>query len=323
KKAILRPNVAQSTPPLQDFSLSWQINDYRKRYLKRAVWLIILQLVLIPVSIWHVSEWGTDEGLVIYYYPVILAGVLSMTQFWMPSKIAFTNEGVFIKKKGTVTGHKYEDIERISLSMRGIRIGYRGGVTKSIDFITPSTATRIITAMEQYKASLGVQTKAFSGATDIGWRTNRAYTYYQRLFFTPILAVGSATIILIALIFFSVVDMFLASLIILMFAVFLVFLIYPWIPLRWAPKEVGFSSEGLHCRYAERERTRALLRWVAWTDITEMDLDSGPEEYIGGPVLRARKNRNYAHIQKSTGARYLLGPVDDEILGELRLRQKR
>jgi hypothetical protein len=49
-------------------------------------------------------------------------------------------------------------------------------------------------------------------------------------------------------------------------------------------------------------------RWI-----TRKDPDSDPEDYIGGPVLRAGRGSNYAQIHKNSGMKYLFEPIDDDI----------
>jgi hypothetical protein len=320
---ISEPVVSQEIKRTDYHTLPWQINDYRSLFLTRALILIILQVILIPISIWFTAEFGVNQGSVLLFVPIMFASVLIIAQSWMPARFAITSEGVYVKKKGDVAEYKFSTFDKASLYIRGIKLWHGEGMTETIDYVTPTTAARIIEAMEAYKREQGIILKEFSQVPEIMWKKNRAYSHYQRLFVAPILAVASFDIIMIILSYLSLIDGIYTFLITSITTVHLIFLIVVWFPLRHAPVQIGFSSEGLHCRYVKRKRSKPLLKWVAWADITEMDLDSGPEDYVGGTIIRGGKGRNYAQVQTRSGMRYLIGPVDDDIFGELRLRGRR
>ncbi|MEW5760423.1 MAG: hypothetical protein AB1779_06635 [Candidatus Thermoplasmatota archaeon] len=301
-------------------SLSWEINEYRLKYLRRSIVLILIQIILVPISIWYLMNYGLNDCIIIFYLPGIIAILAVIFQFFMPSKIEITKDCVFIKKGREIFEHNFEKIKTISLYFRGVKFWYNNGLIKTIVFITPNTALRIFKAMEEYKAKNGVIINNFSGSSEIVWKRNKAYDYYHRLFVLPLYIIACCVAIIGFLTFFSIVELWLGILIIILLSLFLISPLPAWYPLKHAPIEVGFSMEGLHCKYANGESSKVLINWISWEDVVEIDSEPGLEDYAGETILRSGKDKKYFQIQKNTGIGYLLGPLDDNIFEELKIK---
>lgn len=319
-KEEIEPMIEGELEAADHTTLTWEMNDYRKKGIKRITYLAVLQIALLPLPFWFISNYGMNRGVVLFFYPGLITIAFFFSLFWMPSRLAITETAVYIKKKKEVTKHDFSKIHTLSAAPRGIKFTYRSKLTKSVDFITPTTTLRIMQALEGYNKRKGIIVSDFSGNADIKWHRNRAYTYYHHRFVIPIYITIIYALIMLILTYLSYIELWLSIIMIVMPSVFLIFLIMVWFPLKHAPIEVGFSIEGLHCKYKKREYSKVLLNWIAWKDIEEIDFKSGPEDYFEGPNIRSGKGRNYVHFQKNTGITYLLGPIDDEILGELSLK---
>jgi hypothetical protein len=323
------PIIFKKEEKQRDYSsLSWRRNDYRNKNLKLVLFVIIIQISLIPVAIWYMDNWkiehpGIEPNPIDYMwfsFPVIFALMLFIVGFTIPAKIAISKDAVFIKKRKDVSDYKFEKIKAILLDIRGLRFWGHSDVVEEVDFITPTTALRIFEALEEYNVKRGVTINNFSGNSEIEWIRNKTYALYHRLFVIIIsLAVLSFTVTII-LWYLSYLSE-LATIFMIMSPCFIMVSLIPlWFPHKRAPKEVGFSREGLHCKYANNKIGKALLNWISWKDIIEIDFESSLSNYIQGDMMRAGKNKNYVQIQKNSGIRYLLGPIDDNIFERLKMK---
>ncbi|MEM4292884.1 MAG: hypothetical protein QXJ27_01780 [Thermoplasmata archaeon] len=290
-----------------------EYNDFWLEVVKYSI--VGCVVVVITQALLCILGIGPSLSILVGLSPLffLLAGLL----FISPIKVKVKEGFVFIKIRQKTQRYPFVAIKTLTVGTNWIRIENADGIAHTVQDLGPNTIKKIITAFENFQRKRGIPSPEVPVKGLIEWKKNRTYRVYYRLFILwlammHILAIAlgliltiqdELTFILLWITLFSALN----------FASIGIFFVY--LPLKRTPKEIGFSSEGFFCRY--RHNAPALPSSVSWAEIVKADIVSPP---FGEQRSTRFFQRNYLDIVKNTGVEYNIGPLDDDLAGEFKLR---